>query len=74
MWRTWVPYTIYIDKAWGGTQIGTQSNPFNRVDVAVGSTGPAHIYSIKANDYVEGPKVYSKRGIFTATNGTARIR
>lgn len=74
IWKAWVPYTIYIDKNFGGTQIGTQSNPFNRVDVAVGSTGPAHRYSIKANDYLEGPKVYNKRGVFTATNGTARIR
>lgn len=74
MWRTWVPDTIYVDKNFNGSQIGTLSNPFNRVDVAVTSTGPAMKYSIKANTYNEGPKVYSKRGKFVARDGTVVIR
>lgn len=74
IWRAWVPGTIFVDKNFSGTQVGTLANPFNRVDTAVNSTGPAHTYSIKSNTYIEGPKVYNKRGRFVARDGTVTIR
>lgn len=74
MWRVWVPTTIYVDKNWNGSQVGTQSEPFNRVDSAVGNSGPATTYSIKSNTYIEGHKVYNKRGKFISTNGNTVIK
>lgn len=74
MWRSYVPAVIYIDKNHPGPFTGSEQNPFNRVDNAINQTGPAHLYSIKANTYNEGAKVYSKRGKFIATGGTAVIK
>lgn len=74
MWRVWVPNTIYVDKTWNGNQVGTPAEPFNRVDSAVAGSGPATTYSIKGNTYVEGHKVYTKRGKFISTNGNTIIK
>jgi len=75
MHRTRVPVTIFVDKSYGGTELGTVSQPFNTVKEAVNLSGHGSNLTIKGGDYDEtGVTVLNIRGIIRGIGGVVTIR
>jgi hypothetical protein len=75
MHRARAPVTIYVDKAFVGQELGTQTQPFNTVAEANGLWGHGSSLSIKAGTYDEtGIVQFDRRGFIRATGGVVTIR
>lgn len=73
MWRVRTLPTVYVDLANGGFEDGTQADPYDTVGEGYNAAGHGTTISIRAADYVEGPRTLSKRLRIVATNGLVRI-
>jgi photosystem II stability/assembly factor-like uncharacterized protein len=73
LWRVRTLPIVYVDEANIGFEDGTQADPYDTVGEGYNAAGHGSTISIRAADYVEGPRTLSKRLRVIATNGLVRI-
>jgi hypothetical protein len=75
MHRIRAPVTVFVDKAFVGSELGTLAQPFNTVSEALDLAGNGSSISIKGATYDEpGQTTFNRRGFVSATEGTVTIR
>ncbi|MBW7906489.1 MAG: hypothetical protein LC135_15915 [Phycisphaerae bacterium] len=68
----WVVYADIANNS--GVEDGSALFPYNTVQEAINAAGLGTNMIIRTGDYVEGPKIFEKRGVITAENGLVRVR
>ena len=73
MYRVRPFVVVYVDRANTGSEDGTSAHPYNTVQEGIDTSGNGSTISIRAGDYPEGAKQFTKRGAVIATSGSVHI-